>query len=305
MQIETFKVFCDLADSESFTKAAQINGITQSAVSQQVRALENRFGVMLIDRGRRHFALTAEGEAFLKASKEIVGIYDNLGDRLHELHDVVGGEVRVASIFSIGLHELPPVLKTFRQTYPQVEVHVEYRRSAQVYSLVVSGEVDLGLVSYPVKRVGLQVEPFTRDRLVVICPPDHHLSKKGSVVLEDVKGEKFIGFEPDLPTRKVLDRHMRERGVEVDTAMEFDNIETVKRAVEIENGISIVPEGTVKDEVDGGTLIAVPIRDPEMWRPLGIVLKRNRARSPALKKLIEMLRAQGGADFVPEPDVEV
>lgn len=302
MQIETFKIFCDLAEMESFTKAAGLNGITQSAVSQQVRSLENRFGVMLIDRGRRHFALTAEGEAFLKASKEIMSIYDRLGMRLHELNDVVSGEVRIAAIYSIGLHELPPLLKEFRKKYPQVEVNVEYRRSAQVYALVATGEADIGLVSYPVKRVGLQVEPFTKDRLVLICHPNHSLAKEKGIRLEAINGEKFVSFEPDLPTRKVLDRYLRGCGVEIQAVMEFDNIETVKRAVEIENGISIVPENTVTAEVQNGTLAAVTIEDPQLWRPLGILLKRNRSRTLAMKKLIAQLQGRS-EDEAPSAEV--
>src|SRR5215210_7059600 len=175
MYIETFKVFCDLAETGSFSKAAGLNSITQSAVSQQIRSLENKFQVTLVERGRRSFSLTAEGTAFLSASREILEVYNHLGDRLHELRNVVAGELRIASIYSIGLHELPVRLKTFRERFPDVEVHVEYRRSAQVYALVQSGEVDCGLVAYPAKRNGLHCEVFSEDRLVVICHPNHPL----------------------------------------------------------------------------------------------------------------------------------
>jgi DNA-binding transcriptional LysR family regulator len=291
MQVETFKVYCDLVETCSFSKAAVLNGITQSAVSQQIRALEIRFGVTLIDRGRRHFALTPEGEAFLESSRDIMAIYNNLGDRLHELQDVIAGDIKIAAIYSIGLHELPPFLKDFRKQYPEVDVHVDYMRSAQVYTAVSEGQVDMGLASYPAKRNGLQIEPFMQDRLMLICHPDHPLAHRKHIKLEDISGEKFISFEPDLPTRKVIDRYLRERGVAITLVMEFDNIETVKRAVEIENGISIVPSSTVTEEVSGGTLAAVEIREPQMWRPLGILLKRNRSRSPALKKLVAMLQA--------------
>ena len=105
-----------------------------------------------------------------------------------------------------------------------------------------------------------------------------------------MNGEKFISFEPDLPTRKVIDRHLREHEVAVQQTMEFDNIETVKRAVEIENGISIVPQISVMNEVESGVLVAMEIEKPEMWRPLGILLKRNRPRSPAVKEFIGLLK---------------
>lgn len=293
MQIETFKVFCDLAESGSFSKAAVANSVTQSAVSQQLRALEERYHVRLIERGRRNFALTAEGEAFLKASREIVGVYEGLDARFHSLRNVVAGEISIATIYSIGLHELPPFLKTFRTTHPGVEVRVDYRRSWEIYPLVLAGEVDMGFVSFPAKRTGLLIEPFLKDRLVMICHPKHALAERKCVALRELDGEKFIAFGPDLPTRKVIDRFFREQGVAVRHAVEFDNIETVKRAVEIENGISIVPANTITQEVENGTLAAAEIREPEMWRPLGILLKRNRVRTVAQNELLTLLQ-QGG-----------
>lgn len=289
MQIETFKVFCDLAETGSFSKAATLNSVTQSAVSQQIRSLEQRFHVTLIERGRRNFSLTNEGTAFLEASREIMNVYEHLGDRLHDLQDVIAGDIKIAAIYSIGLHELPPYLKKFRLRYPDIEVHVQYRRSPQVYAEVLEGNADFGLVSYPTRRNGLIVQPFRKDRLVVICHPGDRLAERKQVSLPDLAGEKFIAFEPDTPTRKVIDRFLRDAGVNVNRTMEFDNIETVKRAVEIENGISIVPEATVAQEVENGSLIALEIV-PEMWRPLGILVKRNRARSPAHRELISMLQ---------------
>jgi len=290
MYIDTFKVFCDLAETGSFSKAAGLNSITQSAVSQQIRALENKFQVTLVERGRRNFSLTAEGSAFLTASREILEIYNNLDHRLHELRNVMAGELRIACIYSIGLHELPPYLKAFRAKFPAVELHVEYRRSHQVYSQVTSGEVDLGLVAYPAKRNGLQSDTFSEDRLVLICHPNHRLASRKSIRLEELSGEKFIAFEPDLPTRKVIDRHLRDHSVEIEHAMEFDNIETVKRAVEIESGVSIVPANTVRQETESGLLVAIEFEGTKMSRPLGVLTKRNRPRSPAHKEFVSALK---------------
>ncbi|MEA3210153.1 MAG: hypothetical protein QOE70_3210 [Chthoniobacter sp.] len=291
MYIDVFKVFCDLAETGSFSKAAVVNGITQSAVSQQVRAIENKFQVVLVDRGRRNFALTHEGKAFLEASREILEVYNHLGDRLHEFRNVVAGELRIASIYSVGLHELPPRLKVFRDKFPDVEVHVEYRRSQQVYAQVMDGDVDLGLVAYPSKRTGLLIEIFSEDRLVLICHPNHPLAGEKSIKLERLNGEKFIAFEPDVPTRKVIDRHLRDQQVQIEHAMEFDNIETVKRAVEVESGVSVVPSNTVRQEVESGLLAAIELEGPAMSRPLGVITKRNRARSPAQKEFVTTLRA--------------
>ena len=290
MQIETFKVFCDLVETASFSRAAALNSITQSAVSQQIRSLEQHFHVSLIERGKKNFSVTQEGRAFLQASKEILGTYENLGHRIRELQNVVAGDLRIATVYSIGLHELPPFLKKFRALFPDVDVKVDYRRSAQVYTEVLEGDADLGLVAFPSKRTGLVVEDFWRDKLVLICHPGHPLAERKRVRLRDLQGEKFISFEPDLPTRKVIDRMLREQGVEIEHTMEFDNIETVKRAVEIENGISIVPQTSVADEARNGSLVPVEVESFDMWRPLGVLYRRHRAISPAQKQFVALLK---------------
>jgi len=306
MQIQTFKVFCDLADTESFSKAAERNGITQSAVSQQVRAIEEQFQVRLIDRGRRAFCLTPEGQAFLASSRDIVGAYDELGTRMQKLQEVVSGELRIATIFSIGLHELPPYLKRFRREFPLVEVRMDYRRSAQVYAAVQENRADVGLVAYPASRRGITSAVFWRDRLVVICAPSHPLAARRKVALSDLGGEKFIAFEPDLPTRREIDRRLRQAGARVKVAFEFDNIETVKRAVEIESAVSIVPRTSVRSEVEAGHLISIELSDTEMWRPLGTLVKKSSAGTPALREFLGLLEKTDiggdGHDFQAHPD---
>jgi DNA-binding transcriptional LysR family regulator len=170
MQIETFKIFRDLVETGSFSKAAELNTITQSAVSQQIRALEKRFKTALIRRRKKNFSITPEGNALLQASQEILRTYENLGDRLRELKDHVSGNLVIATVHSIGLHELPRSLRVFRRAYPTVEVTVEYLRSAQVYQSVAAGNSDVGLVAYPARHRGVTVESHWKDKLVLICP---------------------------------------------------------------------------------------------------------------------------------------
>ncbi len=289
MQIETFKVFRDLVETTSFSKAAEANGITQSAVSQQVRAIERKFNVRLIERGTRAFGLTAEGKAFLAASRNILDAYEDLAGRMRAGIPVADGLVRIATVYSIGLHELPPYLRVFRRQHPGVEVKIDYCRYNEVYDSVRDGACELGLVAFPARKPGLKVMTFWRDKLVFICGPGHRLARKKKAALRDAVGEKFIAFEPDLPTRKEIDKRLRARGVRIKPILEFDNIETVKRAVEIEDAVSIVPEICVCDEVRGDTLTAVEIDEPEMWRPLGAIVKRTAAPSPALKEFLAML----------------
>jgi DNA-binding transcriptional LysR family regulator len=290
MQIESLKVFCDLAETESFTKAAQINSITQSAVSQQISSLERQFKSLLIERSKKRFRLTREGQVLYEYSKQILNTFDSMVNRLQEIKDIVSGTIRVATIYSIGLHDLPPYLKKFLKAYPTVNVHVEYRRSNQVYEDVLSNVVDLGLVAYPNKDAKLEVVPLRKDMLVLICHPQHPLAKNKMVKLRDISGQKFIGFEPDIPTRRAIDKILKDENVNVNVVMEFDNVETVKRAVEIDAGVAIVPIGTVTQEVSKTTLAAITIEDAQFYRPLAAIYKKNKVLSPAIKQFLNVLK---------------
>jgi DNA-binding transcriptional LysR family regulator len=299
MQIESLKVFCDLAETESFTKAAQINQITQSAVSQQVSALERTFRSLLIERSKKKFRLTREGEILYDYAKQLINTYESLYNKIQEVRDIVGGNIRVSTIYSIGLHDLPPYLKKFLKTYPSVNVHVEYRRSNQVYEDVLGNADDLGLVAYPTKEPKLEIVPLRKDKMVLICHPKHALAKAENVSFKDLAGQKFIAFEPDIPTRKAIDKALKEAGVEVDPVMEFDNIETVKRAVEIDAGVAIVPHSTVLQEVAKHTLETVELENGTLTRPLAVIYKKNKVLSPAMKQFINMLKGEASAKITP------
>jgi DNA-binding transcriptional LysR family regulator len=290
MQIESLKMFCDLAETESFTKAAQINEVTQSAVSQQISSLERHFKSVLIERSKKKFRLTREGQVLYEYSKQIIQTADSLQSKLQEIKDVISGTIRLATIYSIGLHDLPPYLKKYLKTYPTVNVHVEYRRANQVYEDVLGNVVDLGLVAYPVKDSKLEQVALRKDRLVLICHPQHAFAKHKSVKLSALSGQKFIGFEPDIPTRKAIDKILKDHAVQVLNVMEFDNIETVKRAVEIDAGVSIVPLGTIVQEVVNETLAQVDLEDGEFYRPLAAILKKNKVLSPAIRQFLAVLR---------------
>jgi DNA-binding transcriptional LysR family regulator len=290
MQIESLKVFCDLAETESFTKAAHINGVTQSAVSQQISSLERQFKSLLIERSKKRFRLTREGQVLYDFSKQIIQTYEALHNRLQEIKDIISGTIRVATVYSIGLHDLPPYIKKFLKAFPTVNVHVEYRRANQVYEEVLGNVVDVGLVAFPSKESKLEILPMKKDSMALICHPHHPFAKQKAMKVHQIANEKVIAFEPDIPTRKAIDKVLKEHGITVHPVMEFDNIETVKRAVEIDAGIAIVPQSTVVQEVAKQTLAEVPFDDADFFRTLAIIHKKNKVLSPAMKQFIQMLR---------------
>jgi DNA-binding transcriptional LysR family regulator len=290
MQFESLKVFCDLVETESFTKTAQINSVSQSAVSQTISALERHFNSLLIERSKKNFRLTSEGEVLYRHSKELLQTYDAIHSRMQEIKHVISGDIRIATVYSLGLHDLPPYVKRFMKDYPEVNVHVEYRRANQVYEGVLGNIVDLGLVAYPVPDAKLEIIPLRKDPLVLACHPQHALAKLKTVKLKALNGQKFISFEPDIPTRKALDKILKGQGVTVEHVMEFDNIETVKRAVELDCGVAVVPEATIRQEVADQTLAAVPL-EGNHFRPLGAIHRKTKVLSPAMKQFIALLKA--------------
>ena len=289
MQIENFKIFADLVETKSFSKSAKLNGITQSAVSQQARAMERHFKTLLIDRSQKQFQLTREGQRVYESAKEILHTYDKLLSELQEMKKVISGTIRISTIYSIGLHELPAYIKKFLHDFPSVNVRVEYRRSNLVYEDILHNPVDFGLVAFPVRQRQIEVLPFRDDHLVLITHPGHALAKGGEIDLKQLAGQKFIGFDPDIPTRKAVDQIFRDNKLEIEPVMEFDNIETVKRAVEIDHGIAIVPLATVLQEIKQGTLTAVHFKGKDFTRPLAILHRKGRVLTPAMKKFIEVL----------------
>jgi LysR family transcriptional regulator, transcriptional activator of the cysJI operon len=295
MQIENFKIFADLVETKSFSKAAKLNGITQSAVSQQARAMERNFKTLMIDRSQKQFNLTREGQRIYESAKEILHVYEKLESELQEMKKVISGTIRISTIYSIGLHELPPYVKRFLQAFPSVNVRIEYRRSNLVYEDILHNAVDFGLVAFPQKQRQIEMIAFRNDRLVLITHPAHPLAKQTEVDLKTLSGHKFIGFDPDIPTRKAVDTIFRDNKLEITPVMEFDNIETVKRAVEIDHGIAIVPQATVQQELRQGTLAVVPFKGKEFTRPLSILHRKGRVLTPAMKKFVETLAAEGAA----------
>lgn len=289
MHIENFKIFSDLVESESFSRAAKLNGVTQSAVSQQLRSMEKHFSVLIVDRSQKQFKLTREGEKLYDGSKEILIRFQKLQSELQEMKKVISGSIHISTVTSIGLHELPPYIKKFLKEFPSVNIRIEYRRSNFVYEDILQNSVDLGLVAFPVKMRQIEIIPFCEDKLTLVCSSESELANRKEISLSEIANYDLIGFDPDIPTRKATDILFKEQKIEIDPIMEFDNIETVKRAVEINAGVAILPLATVLNEVQQGLLKTVRIKGKQIKRPLAIIIRKGRILSPAIKKFIANL----------------
>ena len=294
MHIETLKVFCDLVDLQSFSLAAERNFITQSAVSQQIRSLEDRFKRKLLERvrGRREVKLTPAGEVFYREAQNVLGCYRNLEESLRGLVGKIGGTVKVATVYSVGLHELPAKVREFMTKFPSAKIDLEYSRTTRVVRDVLNGNVELGVVAFPEPRRGITIVQMPVNRLVLITPLDHKFAKRAQVKAKDLNGEDFVLFERDVPTRKATDKILKEHGVEVRKVAEFDNIETIKRAVEVGFGLAIIPEAAVSDTERNGLLSVVKLAEKEWIRPIGVIYRTDRTLSLAAKKFVQLLAEQ-------------
>jgi len=294
MHIRWLKILCDVVDHGSFSHAAELNGVSQSNASQVVHQLEERLGVQLIDRSKRPFVLTPEGHKFHEGARVIVQRYDDLEREVRSLHQAVVARLTVASIYSVGLAHMSRYLREFLAANPQADIRLEYLHPHRVYDAVDSGQADLGLISYPEESKSLAAIPWRTEPMVLVCHPEHPLAGKPSIALKELHGEAVVAFQTGLAIRDEIDRVLALDDVTVKVALEFDNIETIKRAVEIGSGVSLLPEPTVERELSAGTLVKVQLTGRPLVRPLGIIHRRDRELSDTARRFVQLLQSRAG-----------
>ncbi|MBI5245001.1 MAG: LysR family transcriptional regulator [Elusimicrobia bacterium] len=294
MLVETFRIFRDLVDSGSFSKAAERNFVTQSAVSQQIKNLEETLGCSLVGRAHGELRLTPSGLIFYRAAGKIAADYEELFRRLKPIPAGGLGGVRVSAIYSIGTYVLQDYIRGFIEKHTGARIDVEYQKADRVYDDILKARADLGIMAYPAKRRGVDIRLMQSEEMVLICHPRHPLAGKAPLALADIGGRDFIAFDPTTPTRTALDKILRWHGVKVNVQMELDNIETVKSAVEARRGIAIVPEASVRNEARLGKLQALRFSDVRINRPLCVLVRKGRPFNRAVQLFLEHLRGKAG-----------
>ncbi len=290
MNLKSLKVFCDIAARRSFSRAAEDNGISQSAASQVVSHLEQRLGVQLIERSKRPLVLTREGQVFCDGCRKLIARYEALEDEVRSLHEEVAGRVRVAAIYSVGLHGMSRYVQEFMSRHPRANIRLEYLHPERVLESVETGQADIGLVSYARSTRSIEAEPWRDEPIVLVCAPGNPFAGRVEVALEELDGVPMVSFDQDLMIRHEIDRKLSAHNASPDVVMEFDNVETIKRAVEIDAGISLLPEPTIGRELASGTLASVRIAGEELVRPLGVIHARGKPLSATARRFVELLR---------------
>ncbi|HJM69577.1 MAG TPA: LysR family transcriptional regulator [Candidatus Marinimicrobia bacterium] len=289
LYIDIFKVFCDVAETKSFSKAAEINYITQSAVSQQLAFIERLFNKKLINRGKGAFSLTQEGQIFLNGCKKILKIYQSTLDQIQ--HDI--GElpqtINIETVYSLGFYHLPPLVKSFMNRYNNINLHIEYNRSDRIYADVIQGVCDFGIIAYPWQHPLINVQYGQEEVLVFVCSPKSKYTLRKTVSLKNLHEQDFIGFIKEIPTRNYIDDILKDHDVMVHIADEYDNVETLKRSVELGVGVSILPLNTIEKEIRKKTLVSLPIKEGPFYRTTGIITRKDRPQSKAGQEVIKWI----------------
>jgi DNA-binding transcriptional LysR family regulator len=290
MHLKSLQVFCDVVGRRSFSRAADENGISQSGASQMVHHLEDDLGVKLIDRSKRPFVLTPEGQVYYDGCRRLVQKFNALEEEVRTLHEEVEGRVNVASIYSVGLSHMSRFVQDFMRQHPKANVRLEYQHPDRVYEMVRNDSVDLGIVSFPRDSRTVRAIPWRDEPMVFVCAPEHPLAGHSTIALQQLDGESFIGFDDGLRIRTKIDKALSSHGVNLQYVMEFDNTETIKRAIEINAGVGLLPEPTVSREVTLGTLITRPLGDIKLVRPLGIICRRGAEHGKTAKRFKQLLQ---------------
>ena len=285
------RLFREIAVTRSMSKGAAHCGVSQSAASQHVQEVERRLGVSLFDRGKRPLELTPAGQRYHDFCRDVLRREEQLGLELESLKGAADGAVRVASIYSMGLSEMSRLQEEFAARYPAAQLHVEYMRPDKIYQAVLDGAADLGLVSYPEPGREIAVIPWREEEMQVAAPPSHDFAARAEVNPADLNGQDFIGFDEDLKIRRELDRFFRAHGIEVNLVMHFDNIQTIKEAVALGSGVSILPARTMQAEIAQGRLAAVRLHAPGLVRPVGIVHRKRKKFNRATEVFLDLLRS--------------
>ena len=298
MTLDNLRLFRDIAQTRSLSRAAEMNRITPSAASQQVNEVERSLGVMLLDRSTRPLSLTAEGRLYSEMCRDMLRRSDEFYVSLDRLKSEVEGTVRVAAIYSVGLSEMSELEAEFQRRLPSANLEVEYLRPEKIYEYVEADRVDLGLVSYPEATREIAVLPWRREEMVLTMSPAHALATRDRIYPEDLNGVDFVTFDDDLPIGREISRYLKLHGVEVTTTMRFDNIQTIKEAVILGSGVSIIPARILSAELADGRLRAVPLSDPGLYRPLGIIHRKKKRFHRAAQAFLDLLQEVPASEAV-------
>lgn len=297
MEIRQLRAFVAIAESGTFTAGALRVHVTQAAISMQIRQLENEVGAKVFVRAPRHVILTEAGEQLLRRARHILREHDAALDEIAELAGAERGRLRVGSASAMVLtDQLPAILAELRAQHPAAEIGVTSGTSEVLVDQILAGDIDIAFVSLPVDVRGIKTERLSEDQLVAIASPRHKLAKQRTISAYTLAGERLILGERGGNTRRLIDQFFAQAGVTLHVAMELSRQQAIRRMVEADMGVGIVPLQSVIEEVENGKLVRWWIEGAQINWELGIAQLTGGYESPIMQTFIRLSRATFAPD---------
>jgi len=289
LEIRQLRAFIAIAESGTFTAGALRVHVTQAAISMQIRQLETELGAKVFVRAPRHVILTEAGEHLLRRARQMLREHDAAIDEIAELAGAERGRLRIGSASAMVLtDQLPAILKELRKQHPRAEITVTSGTSETLVDQILAGELDIAFVSLPVDARGIQTERLSEDQLVAIASPRHKLAKQKTIDAYTLAGERLILGERGGNTRRLIDQFFAQAGVTLRVAMELSRQAAIRRMVEEDMGVGIVPLQSAKDEVEKGKLVRWWIEGAEINWELGLAQLSGGYESPIMHKFVAL-----------------
>ncbi len=296
MDLIKFRTFCSIAEKGNFSAVAEDLFMSQSAVSQQIQALERRYGVVLFDRGSKGATLTDPGRILYEKAKKILAIEDQINQELDELRGLKGGELHVGASTTVGNYLMPFYLGEFKRRYPDVKVSLIVENTRIIEDQILAAVFPLAVVEHEVNNPSLVREPIEKDELILFTSPDHRWAESGSVSKQDLMKEPFITRELGSGTREVIEEKLKAGGVsELNVVMELGNSSAITTAVAAGLGVSILSRRVIQAHLESDMLKQVHIKGLSLERDFYLITVADHYLSPASERFREMLIKDGQA----------
>jgi len=282
---DTLILFVAAAENRSFTKAGDLLFLTQPAVSKRMAQLEENLGAQLFDRIGRQIVLTEAGRTLLPRAQAIINDVNDMSRAIGNLSGTVEGELVIGTSHHIGLHRLPPYLKSYSRQFPQVKLNIKFMESEEIYEQVVHGQLELGIVTLPENpNPLLQIKSLWQDKLSFMAGSEHPLSSRQTIELEELLDYPAILPESKTFTRKIVENIVAGHSKKLRCELSTNNLETIRMLTKIGLGWSVLPN-TMSD----AALSELKIRNVHTSRQLGVVLHGQRSLSNAAKEILTVL----------------
>ncbi len=291
MNFNQLRIFYSVAKNNSVTLAAKELFLTQPAVSIQIHLLEEGHSVKLFNRSGKGITITEEGKLLLSYAERIFNLSDEMEEALWQMKSLDRGRLKIGSSRTIGSYYLPQLFEIFKLKYPHIEIQMDISNSSRVIEEILSFQNDIGFIGIDYFHKNLVLKPFIKERLVLITPPDHELTRKKVISFKDLNGQKMIMREKGSGTMELIKQELTKNKVSVETVMELGSNEAIKRAVEARLGVSIISNNVVKREKDQGRIKVLHFSsNKDIKRIFYIIYRKDKYLSDLLKAFLDVAR---------------